>query len=192
MLTVAVSVNPFFPFNSDDYLSFSFISSALNICILLGFFFFDKILKFKFNSNCPQEANNVVFAAILPMNFPVNFPNRDNSSTFFYICEIVCYPLFFFSPSYSPSSSYLLIYILTVTVFCTAVERVYLTLFLLLVMYFHPNLLDLLEISLHSRINQPHSLKAVQTQEIQWSVKMSNLNKYSSPKTYFCGLFFCF
>lgn len=86
---------PNFSFNSDDYLTFPFISSALNICILLGFFF-DKILKLKFNSNCPQEANNVVFAAILPMNFPVSFPNRDNSSTFFYICEIVSYPLFFF------------------------------------------------------------------------------------------------
>lgn len=139
---------PNFSFNSDDY---PFNSSALNICILLGFF--DKILKLKFNSNCPQEANNVVFAAILPMNFPVSFPNRGNTSTLFYICEIVCYSFFFFSPSYSPSPSYLLIYILTVTVFCTAVERVYLTLFLLLVIYFHPNLLDLLEISLHSRIN---------------------------------------
>lgn len=132
---------------------FLFLSSVQHLTFVFCWSFFDKILKLKFNSNCPQEANNVVFAVILPMNFPVSFPNRDNSSTFFYICEIVCYPLFFFSPSYSPSPSYLLIYILTVTVFCTAVERVYLTLFLLLVIYFHPNLLDLLEISLHSRIN---------------------------------------
>lgn len=138
MLTVSVFVNPFFFLI--QVIIFLFLSSIQHLAFVFYWVFFDKILKLKFNSNCTQEANNVIFAAILPLNFPVSFPNRDNFSIFSYIC-------------YSPSPSSLLIHILTVTFFCTAMGKICFTLFLLLVIYFHPNLLVLLEISLDSRIN---------------------------------------
>lgn len=95
---------------------FLFLSSIQHLAFVF-YCFFDKILKLKFNSNCPQEANNVVFAAIL---------------LWFFLSEIILpYFLTFVrhsaslsfssSPSDALSPLYLLMHSLAVTFFCSAV-----------------------------------------------------------------------
>lgn len=131
---------------------FLFLSSIQHLAFVF-YCFVDKILKLKFNSNCPQEANNVVFAAILLWIFQSAFLTEIILPYFLTFVRYFASLSFSSSPSDSLSPLYLLMHILTVTFFSSTVGRICFTLFLLLVIYFHPNLLVLLEVSLHSRIN---------------------------------------
>lgn len=96
MLTVSVSVNPFFSFNSGDYLSFLFISSALSICVLLGYIFLIKFWSWNLTVIALKKLIMQFLQQSCLWNSQSAFLTEIILPYLFYICEIVCLPLFSF------------------------------------------------------------------------------------------------